>query len=289
MKDIFPYVFETNRYGLELLADVYFKHNDEGMRDPHQLDYYELTLVKQGRGKVFFDYEAHPLTSNTIFFTPPGPVRAWRTDGAFEALAIIFKAEFLSAFFNDPMFLYKLAYFHHDGLRWSLTTSTELFDGYWLETEDMYGEIQALKQDSGHMLRASLYRMLVKLNRMYGDLFGVASDTGDLTLMQRLRSLIEQHFGENRQVAFYADELHITADHLNHCIKRSTGKTVSAHIRERVITEIKRLLLHTNLSAAEITWKLNFKDPSYLARYFKVAVGVSPLAYKKRVRLEIAM
>ena len=50
--------------------------------------------------------------------------------------------------------------------------------------------------------------------------------------------------------------------------------------KAKQILEIKRLLVHTNLSVTEIAVRLNFPDQSYFAKFFKRETGVSPLQYR---------
>ncbi|OXA70468.1 hypothetical protein B0A67_15745 [Flavobacterium aquidurense] len=46
--------------------------------------------------------------------------------------------------------------------------------------------------------------------------------------------------------------LNVHVNYLNRAIKEVTGKSTTTHITERIITEAKALLLHTNLSVCEI-------------------------------------
>ncbi|MCZ8229337.1 MAG: helix-turn-helix domain-containing protein [Flavobacterium sp.] len=47
------------------------------------------------------------------------------------------------------------------------------------------------------------------------------------------------------------------------------GKSPKEIINDRVLLEIKRLLVHSNLSIKEIGQELGFDDPAYFVRYFK--------------------
>ena len=60
-----------------------------------------------------------------------------------------------------------------------------------------------------------------------------------------LRTLVEEHFQKERQLAFYADKLAMTVDRLNDHVKRATGVTAGHLIRQRVLTEAKRQLVFT--------------------------------------------
>ena len=54
------------------------------------------------------------------------------------------------------------------------------------------------------------------------------------------------------------------------------GRTASDLIDEKMIIEIKKLLLHTDLTATEVAYTLNFSDQSYFSKFFKKHVGMTP-------------
>ncbi|MBS1511841.1 MAG: AraC family transcriptional regulator [Bacteroidetes bacterium] len=74
----------------------------------------------------------------------------------------------------------------------------------------------------------------------------------------------------------YAGQLAVHVNHLNRSIKEVTGKPTSAHISERIITEAKALLQHTDWTIAEIAYALGFEYPTYFNNYFKRITGTAP-------------
>jgi AraC family transcriptional regulator, transcriptional activator of pobA len=78
----------------------------------------------------------------------------------------------------------------------------------------------------------------------------------------------------------FADRLSVHVNHLNRSVKEVTGKSTTAHITERVISEAKALLHHTNWSVADIAYGLGFEYPTYFNNYFKRATGMVPSAVR---------
>jgi AraC-like DNA-binding protein len=74
----------------------------------------------------------------------------------------------------------------------------------------------------------------------------------------------------------YAAFLSLHVNHLNHSVKEVTGKSTSTHISERIITEAKALLKHTDWSISEIAYALGFEYPTYFNNYFKRLTGTAP-------------
>lgn len=81
----------------------------------------------------------------------------------------------------------------------------------------------------------------------------------------------------------YAKNLNVHANYLNRAVKEVTGKPTTTHISERIISEAKALLHHTDWNIAEIAYALGFEYPSYFNNFFKKNTGTNP----KNFRLEM--
>jgi len=131
-------------------------------------------------------------------------------------------------------------------------------------------------------IRLYLYMMMLEMKRSYieqgmGSYEGIPESTA---LVMRYRKLVGQHYLEKQQVADYAGLLYVTPNHLNRTVKDVTGRTASAHITEMILLEAKSLLQYTDLSMAEIAWRLRFSEPSSFHRFFKKETGRTPLEYR---------
>lgn len=74
----------------------------------------------------------------------------------------------------------------------------------------------------------------------------------------------------------YARALSVHVNHLNRSVKEITGKTTSAHIASRILTEAKTLLQHTDWNISDIAYSLGFEYASYFTLFFKKHSGISP-------------
>lgn len=100
------------------------------------------------------------------------------------------------------------------------------------------------------------------------------------TLIQRYRSLLEQHFREQRPVHFYAAALGITADHLSRTCRAITGDGALDLMHDRVVLEARRLLAYTPGTIVDIALALGFYDPGHFSRFFAKIAGQSPSEYR---------
>ena len=61
----------------------------------------------------------------------------------------------------------------------------------------------------------------------------------------------------------------------------SLGRSVLDEVRRVRTDQIARLLVETELPVAQIAEQLGFADAQHIARYFRSAKAMSPLAYRK--------
>lgn len=81
----------------------------------------------------------------------------------------------------------------------------------------------------------------------------------------------------------YANNLSVHVNHLNRSVREITGKSTTAHIADRIISEAKALLQHTDWSIAEIAYALGFEYPTYFNNYFKRITGTVPRSLRVKV------
>ncbi|WP_296150633.1 AraC family transcriptional regulator [uncultured Flavobacterium sp.] len=81
----------------------------------------------------------------------------------------------------------------------------------------------------------------------------------------------------------YAQHLNVHVNSLNRSVKEITGKSTTAHISERILTEAKALLQHTDWSISEIAYSLGFEYPTYFNNFFKKATGTNPKSFRLAV------
>src|SRR3954469_1840693 len=78
----------------------------------------------------------------------------------------------------------------------------------------------------------------------------------------------------------YANSLNVHVNYLNRAVKEVTGKPTTTHISERIISEAKALLLHTDWNIADIAYALGFEYPTYFNNFFKRITGTNPTSLR---------
>lgn len=93
--------------------------------------------------------------------------------------------------------------------------------------------------------------------------------------------LVEKNFRHERRVGWYAEQLNISPKYLSETISNVSKRTPNEWITKYVTTELRNILRTTNKRIAQIAVEMNFPNQSFLGKYFRENVGVSPLKYRK--------
>jgi AraC-like DNA-binding protein len=277
--------FSRAKYGRELLIDAGMVSSwpdfDQGGR-PHRLDFHDLLLITSGSAILAIDSETHRLSPGVVLVTRPGQVRQW-CSGRIDGACVFFAPGFTSQIFSDPRFLDSFSFFRQSRPLAAFKLAQGGVREYLTRFRTMRREIQRLRDDAPHKLRAVLYDLFVQLDRAYRRQHGEPS-TGDDALIAKFRAAVEEGFRHQHLVAPYARGLKVTPGHLNARCRAVAGMTAGAMVRQRIVLEAERRLLYSDAAAGEIAVELGFADPSYFTRFLVRETGQSPTALRRNRR-----
>lgn len=103
-------------------------------------------------------------------------------------------------------------------------------------------------------------------------------------IVRELIRLIITNYKKERNVSYYAAQLHISPQHLSTTLKKITGKTLTDIISNFIMLDAKAKLCSTDLTIQEIAYSLSFADISFFGKYFKRYTGMSPKQYRNMKR-----
>lgn len=242
---------------------------------------HQVTAVTSGAGEALIDGEAVAFAAPAVVLTPAGVVHGFRFTPPCDGHVLNFTEDVLAgvpdAYGTPADRLARL---------WTRPvlqfTAGADFDRLIALLDTLTEEEALARQDARTAQRALLVLLSVELSRASAQGEHSAAVTlrrADATVAE-LRGLIEADFRTSRRLADYADRLGMTSDRLNEHCKRATGVTAGHLLRQRVLTEAKRQLLFTDLSASQIAYELGFADPTHLSRFFRRYTGLTPSAFR---------
>ena len=90
------------------------------------------------------------------------------------------------------------------------------------------------------------------------------------------------NYKENKEVAFYAEKLHVSSKYLTEALTLVSGKSPKEWIIHYTLQEIYALLENPSISIQEIVQRTRFANLATLRRFFKRHTGTSLLQYRKQ-------
>ena len=105
--------------------------------------------------------------------------------------------------------------------------------------------------------------------------------SGMSSLSTMVVNYILAHPFEKLTLSRTAENCYVSKAYLSHSFKTDMGKSYVEYIGCLKMQIVKKLLLETALSMAEIADKLSYDDYKYIGRLFKNAFGLTPTDYRK--------
>jgi AraC-like DNA-binding protein len=138
--------------------------------------------------------------------------------------------------------------------------------------------IQAVRpqETAGHMLH--LYILYV-LQAVFSQAAGRVKRAGN-DYLDRAMAYIDQHSTSGITIAEIAAFAGVSVRHLQRLFLAFAGVPLGAYLLSERMGRVEHLLVHTNLSIAEIARLTGLASPQYLARAFHKHRGIAPLAFR---------
>ena len=109
----------------------------------------------------------------------------------------------------------------------------------------------------------------------------------DISFKDNLHNIVINHitdenFGANSLALLFG----LSTSQTLRKVKAATGKSVIQYIREVKLAEAAKLIKETDLTSAEISYKVGFSSPSYFNKTFRKRYGRTPGGYKAQVSIQ---
>ncbi len=249
-----------------------------GSGDPFQLKNLHIALVKSGSVDISVNLlPRHYEAGDMMVITPDSIMTQQGRSPDFDMQIIQLSPAFLADVMHGevpPLFLHRMQDFTLLPSDADQAAYTFLSDSLWalLHAETLSDEaIRACCESLLHYLRTLI---------LFQQSRPLVGQTRSLSVFNKFIALVNVHCEQHHGVEFYAGEIGLSREHLSKMISAQSGKTASSWIDEAMLSRIKILLRHSDLTSAEISDRLNFPAPSHFTRFFKRLTGLTPKAYR---------
>ncbi|MGM9678574.1 MAG: helix-turn-helix domain-containing protein [Bacteroidaceae bacterium] len=109
-------------------------------------------------------------------------------------------------------------------------------------------------------------------------------DNKDYILQNFIINLMSR-YKEHREIAYYAHLQNLTPRYFSSVIKEKSSRTPQQWVVQMVVNSVKQTLLYTPKSIKEIAEEFHFANQSFLGKYFKEYVGMSPKDFREKMKM----
>ena len=270
------------RKSQQFQVEVFDANRHFSVKYPHRHDFFEVLYLLKGSGFHVIDTNKYEIKPPCVFFMSPGQAHKLELSNDIEGFIFIFTADFYLLNRSNQNTLIEFPFFytiHQDNPPLLLESESDI---RFLESLFRQGiaEIRDAEESNTEMLRSILDLILTTCAARYQVTESLLNKGKGQILVKRFFHLVEENHQKNLSMSDYSGMIGITPNHLTQTVKLLTGKTSSQIIKAKQLLEIKRLLVHTNLSISEIANQLNFEDQSYFTKFFKRETGFTPVQFR---------
>lgn len=270
-------------FRIQRMEDIYTERNG-ATDEPHRHSYYTVLLIKEAEGKHVIDFNEYAFKPRQVYFVAPGQIHQVVEEKKPLGYVILFTPGFLAENHIPCYFIDDINLFNDHGSSPPLNVNEAEFIQLTAYCEEML-KIQHSELKYKELAISSYIKLFLIQGNNVCTLKNDNPQNQEAinSILKNFKNLVNQKYSEWHQTTDYAAELNVTPDYLNRVIKSLTGKTAKEFIQARIITEAKRLLYFSEMSAKEIGYNLGFSEPANFSAFFKKNAGFSPSKSNKRV------
>jgi AraC family transcriptional activator of pobA len=269
-----------NENNFDFFRFEYFAKDIEHLSKSHRHEFHALIFVTGGTGSHVVDFVEYPLCANRCFYIGYGQIHAWKTLKHVKGYILLFTDDFYNAIYTGNKLI------KSDRLFSELNISNEIPIEKSQEWIVFFNQIEqeftAKELDWQLTICLLLKTIVLRLRRFNKKDNGIDEKVKKrLVMTSQYKELINENFIKLKSPKDYAEKLNITPNYLNGVCKEASGKSAGQLIKERVVLEAKRLIIHTQLTISQIAYRLGFEDKSHFGKYFKKFTGISPDKFRQ--------
>ncbi|KFF24821.1 AraC family transcriptional regulator [Chryseobacterium vrystaatense] len=248
----------------------------EEYQQPHKKDHFCIIVMESGHLHVHIEEKSYHLKPGKISVIFPEQVQfISNSSGDLKGKVILFEEIlFCSDILKNELSTYNVNLSTQLNCTILPPKDFERSKNLLEIIQDIYMHPSLIKKEQARFyIKVFLLGLIESIHGLHPVLY---KETTDKPLYVRFKKHLNQHYKEERTVQYYADQLAITPKKLNSITKKHCGETAIHAIHNRILMEIKRQLLFSDLTHKEIAFDLGFNSPSALNKFVKSKLKETP-------------
>lgn len=246
--------------------------------------YLQIHYVDNGEVRFHIDDEIYHVTGPTCFLTPPSVPHSFLTQYGSTGNVLTIHQSLLWRLLKDGLqqqeaFSLRLGiclnpsdYNSEQSRQWSLVG--QIF-------QDIKIEWTGMRPAKTLMLETLSRLLIIQIARLSSKrAIGTKANSEGLNLFRSFMDLVEENYARHWNLRVYTTRLAVSESKLNQVCQNISNSSPKKLINERLLQEVKRLLIFSNLTSKEVCYQLGFSDPAYFSRFFKRHTGLTARQYR---------
>lgn len=249
-------------------------------------DFYKISFKKHLSGKLKYGQSYYDFDEGGLSFVSPNQViSAIEGEPDYSGYTLLIHPDFLR---NYPLGL-KIknfgffSYAANEALFVSDKEKRILFSVFDNIKEELVGTIDDFSQD---VVISHIEVLLNYANRFYKRQFLTRKHV-NRDALTKMEALLDDYFDSGKSVdglptvELLAAGLHVSPRYLSDMLRAFTGRNAQQHIHDKLIEEAKKLLTSSELSVAEVAYRLGFERPQSFNKLFKKKTDQTPVVFRQ--------
>ncbi len=254
----------------------------------YHFDFYAVFLKETVCGELGYGRKKYDYEEGTLVFIGPGQVISVNHDESYKphkGLTLVFHPDLI----NRTSLGQNISKYHF--FSYELNEALHISQREKQIIYDLYDKIQlelsqTIDKHSKTLITRNIELLLDYCERFYDRQF-ITREQLNLGALEKFEKQLNSYFKSEQpqleglpSVAYFADQLHLSANYFGDMVKKETGKSAQEYIHLKIMNIAKERILDETKSVSEIAYELGFKYPQHFTRMFKKSVGVSPSEYR---------
>lgn len=251
----------------------------------HWHDEVEIIYIKKGRINIYIGQESFPAIAGDLFLVNSGELHFMESDDmGVEYYTLLFPLAFLSFQIEDELEQEVFLPLRQKKLLLPIRLSAFAAEK---QMTNIIREVIVVNEEKemGYQLRTRILLLEFVEGLLKEDGFCRANITSTTGMQRELLAYIQEHYTEKITLAMLAEEFHLSEKYISWYFKEHFSISFMQYVSHLRMTKAKDLLLTTEVSITEVALCCGYPSVNLFIRSFKEMYGMTPLQYRKQVKL----
>ena len=251
---------------------------------PHYHNEAELILILSGNADVYIDTVKFECKQNDIIFIPSHCVHSLLSNSDDTAIiGVVFNLSLVdNAIFNiaceeifNKDYIAEYVFNPHSTIHSFLSKSICNINMYYQETS---------------LKKLLIYSEIIKICHFLNEFYNCNQENSDsVSRISPVIEYIKSNYYKKIKLSELSSIIHICDNHLIRLFKSATNRTPINYINDIRMEQALKLLINSELSITEISYKVGFSSVNYMSNIFKTNLKISPNQYRKKAKKDASI